>query len=85
MDQLLTRLVERCFISVAEGGWDVGGKDAAQTVCGQFISFISYSKLCLGGGHPPKGVDTFADEATLEHVDLVYFNASLISPSIDCT
>ncbi|KAJ3546685.1 hypothetical protein NMY22_g1952 [Coprinellus aureogranulatus] len=32
VDQLLTRLVEKCFIGVAEGGWDVGGKDAAQTV-----------------------------------------------------
>ena len=33
VDHLITRLVEKCFIGVAEGGWEVGGRDAAQTVC----------------------------------------------------
>lgn len=33
VDQLITRLVEKCFIGVAEGGWGIGGSDATQTVC----------------------------------------------------
>ncbi|KAF6755800.1 nineteen complex-related protein 2-domain-containing protein [Ephemerocybe angulata] len=32
VDKLLTRLIENCFIVVAQSGWEVGGRDAARTV-----------------------------------------------------
>ncbi|KAJ2933384.1 hypothetical protein H1R20_g3695, partial [Candolleomyces eurysporus] len=32
IDQLISRHIEHCFVSVAEGGWDIGGKEAGQTV-----------------------------------------------------
>ena len=33
LDALIGRLAERCILSVAEGGWDVGGKEMVAKVC----------------------------------------------------
>ena len=32
LDRLVSRLIENCFMSVAEGGWDVGGEETARMV-----------------------------------------------------
>ncbi|KAG2010010.1 hypothetical protein CC2G_012869 [Coprinopsis cinerea AmutBmut pab1-1] len=33
LDRLIGRLVDNCFLSVADSGWDVGGEEVARTVC----------------------------------------------------
>ncbi|KAH6912669.1 nineteen complex-related protein 2-domain-containing protein [Coprinopsis sp. MPI-PUGE-AT-0042] len=32
LDRLIGRLIDNCFMTVAEGGWDVGGEEVARTV-----------------------------------------------------
>jgi hypothetical protein len=66
IDQLISRHIDHCFVPVAEGGWDVGGREAAQTV------WFSVRRLVHRPDHSFLGcVDHLSGSCTSQHEAVV--------------